>query len=61
MPSVKKLKGARANSWTLRSKKHDRLAAAGGYGKPEILEVGEFLTTPLLPGLQLSLTDLFLR
>jgi Uma2 family endonuclease len=32
-----------------------------GYGKPEILEPGDTLTTPLLPGLAIDLTDLFRR
>jgi Uma2 family endonuclease len=32
-----------------------------GYGKPGILEPGETLTTALLPGLEIDLTDLFRR
>ncbi len=32
-----------------------------GYGKPEILEPGETLETPLLPGLRVNLADLLQR
>lgn len=32
-----------------------------GYGKPEILEVGETLTTPAIPGLEIDLAHLFRR
>lgn len=34
---------------------------AGRYRKPEILEPGDAVETPLLPGFQLSLDDLFTR
>lgn len=34
---------------------------AGGYGKPEIREPGETLTTELIPGLALDLADLLRR
>lgn len=33
----------------------------GGYGKPEILELGETLTTPLLPGLEIDVSKLLRR
>jgi Uma2 family endonuclease len=32
-----------------------------GYGKPEILQPGDMLTTTLLPGLEIDVTDLFRR
>ena len=33
----------------------------GGYGKPEIFGIGDVLTTPVLPGLELDLTAIFAR
>jgi Uma2 family endonuclease len=33
----------------------------GTYGKPEILEPGETLTTPLIPGLRIDLTEILAR
>jgi Uma2 family endonuclease len=33
----------------------------GGYGKPEILEPGDGLTTSLLPGFALGVAELFAR
>jgi Uma2 family endonuclease len=35
--------------------------AEAGYGKPEILEPGDTLTTALIPGLAIDLAELFRR
>src|SRR5437762_3114295 len=35
------------------------LGEGGGYGKPSTFEAGETLTTPLLPGFSLPVSDLY--